>query len=313
MKNLKLSVGRIALGGMLALGLTNRVTSNDMATVYASSIEDDLIPFLEDGKVLQLVKLEVDSHSEILFGYLYVQDNCIFLENPLKDKTYNLSETDKNHNVHIAYCEAKQVFPEEVASDFGITKEMAEETVSNIFVIEKTASNQYFQFPYDTFAGPFIDSDQLKDVKNYGIFDSPDLWFFHDTFDESQLKERKENKLELGYYENTGIIPYYSTIYQTEPSGFTEASGIISKYYMFDEMGNKVASFDTQKDLEKFLEENSCLDEYTWKAALCTNGDVDDLLDQIMNDHAISSENAAYFIDYDISTTTNSKRKRYNN
>ena len=182
-------------------------------------------------------------------------------------------------------------------------------------MVKKSVATENFTHYFPTFDAPWMNNYDFSTC-NYGKFDDS-LWMFPKVYDESQIKntdvKTPENTLQLGYYENNTVLPYYSTVYQTEPSGLTEASGIITKYYMLDEKGNKVASFATQKELDEFLDENQdIVGAYTWKAALCTNGNTDDLLDQIMNNHAISSKNATYFIDYDISATYGSKRKIFN-
>ena len=86
------------------------------------------------------------------------------------------------------------------------------------------------------------------------IFGDDYNMFFGSLYDESMLqKEKKPNPLELGQEENT-LHAYYESAFQKEPTGFKSESGILVRYYVFNKEGEQVATVDTQKDVDTFLE-----------------------------------------------------------
>jgi len=317
MKNINVGITRFVLGSILALGLTNQITKEEVPQVYAKSIdeEDDLIRFKEDGKFLQMIELTVGDYQELLLGYLYVQDDCVYLENPMKNGLYNLSELDKQYDACVVFCDAMEVLPSEITFGEGITGKQTQEIIDSFKVVEKTITmDDDFNFSYRTFVGPNVDGEHLKMTK-VGLFNR-DYVMFLSTFDEAELKASKGKQdqeiLSLGYYENHDLLPYYNSADQEVPSGFTNDSGVIIKYFAFDRMGKPVASFSTQAEIEEFRNKNiDNLDEYTWKAALYIGSNVDQILDEIMNNQIVSSEYTTYFIDYEIKSKNQQYTKRF--
>lgn len=311
MKDLKIRIGKFALGSMLALGLVSKFTNQEMSTVYAAStdeVEDDLIKFTENGKKLQLVNVRVgdtDHYEKTVFGYLYVYNNSVYLEDKINDSTTNLSELDSEYGCQLVYTDAKNVIPTELKENEGITKEQATE-ISNRFqviTVEHKADSGFgiSYFYTETFSAPGFDSKNLP-ISNYGIFGEDDYnLFFGSLYDEYLLqKEKNLNpwQLELGQ-EESALHAYYETAYQTEPSGFKDESGILLKYYALNKEGEIVASLGTQEEVDEFLEmHQEELDNYQWKAAFYKGNQVDEMLDYLQNNQEVPSKNITYFIDY---------------
>lgn len=310
MKDLKIRMSKLALGSILALGLVSKFANQGMPTVYAAStdeVEDDLIKFTENGKKLQLVNVRVgdtDHYEKTVFGYLYVYNDSVYLEDKINDSISNLSELDSKYGCRIVYTGAKNVIPTGLKEKDGITKEQATE-ISNRFqviIVEHTISsgfaNSYFYT--ETFSAPGFDNENLP-ISNYGIFEGNYSMFFGSLYDEYLLqKEKNPNpwQLELGQEEST-LHAYYETAYQTEPSGFKDESGILLKYYVLNKEGEPVASLGTQEEVDEFLEmHQEELDNYQWKAAFYKGNQVDEMLDYLQNNQEVPSKNITYFIDY---------------
>ncbi len=311
MKDLKIRMSKLALGSILALGLVSKFVNQEMPTVYAASTdeaEDDLIKFTENGKKLQLVSVKVgdtDYYEKSVFGYLYVYNNSVYLEDKINDSTTNLSELNSKYGCRIVYTDAKDVVPNELKENEGITKEQATE-ISNRFevtTVEHEADSGFgiSYFYIETFSAPGFDSKKLS-VSNYGRFGEDDYdIFFGSLYDEYLLqKEKNPNtwQLELGQEEST-LHAYYESVYQTEPSGFKDESGILLKYYVLNKEGEPVASLGTQEEVDEFLEKHyEELDNYQWKAAFYKGNQVDEMLDYLQNNQEVPSKNITYFIDY---------------
>lgn len=120
------------------------------------------------------------------------------------------------------------------------------------------------------------------------------------------LEDRINLCLSLGnYFENPGHTPYYTSIYDTAPKGFTNKSGLIVGFYAFsyDEDATKyVASLTNVQQLENFVQEH--LDEcqnYIWKIALYTGDNQQEIYNMLQTKKKIPYQYFSYFVDYDIS------------
>ena len=308
MGNLKVKIGRLALSGILALGYISKFSNQEVPIAYASTIDetdDDFIKFTDSGKKLQLVGVGVGDNLDFgkpIFGYLYVYENSVYLEDKINDSITNLSELDSKYGCQIVYTDAKNVVPTELKENNGITKEQATEISSRFkttLVVHGLGSGfGTSYFCTQTFSAPGFDNENLP-VSNYGIFGDDYNMFFGSLYDESMLqKEKKPNPLELGQEENT-LHAYYESAFQKEPTGFKSESGIPVRYYVFNKEGEQVATVDTQKDVDTFLELHlDDLDNYYWRAAFYKGNNVDEILDYIQNNQEVPSKEITYFIDY---------------
>lgn len=311
MENIKIRITRLVLGSLLALGLASKITSQEIPTVYAAPTDetnDDLIKFTEDGKKLQFINVRIGDADPLfeknLFGYLYVYNNFVYLEDKTNSCVSNLSELDREYGCQIVYTDAKNVMPTKLKENQGITKEQATE-ISNRFQVTtvKHSIDSGFGISYfytKTFSAPGFDNENLHtSVSNHDIFGADYDMIFGSLYDKYLLpKEKSENPLELGQEENT-LHAYYGTASQTEPSGFKDESGILLKYYAYNKEGEKVASLGTWKEIDEFLETHQYeLNDYYWKAAFYAGNNVDEMLDYLQNNQEVPVENISYFIDY---------------
>lgn len=311
MENIKIGIGRLVIGSMLALGLASKFSNQEIANVYAASIdeaEDDLIKFTENGKKLQLIGLRVGkyvgNYEKIMFGYLYIYDGSVYLEDKIDNCTTNLSELDREYGCFIVYSDAKDVVPSELKENDGLTKEQALE-ISNRFEITEVehsfvSPNGSSYFYTETFSAPGFDNKDLH-VSGYSRFGEDDDFFFRSLYDKYMIqKEKNPTPLELGQKEST-LHAYYTTASQTEPSGFKKEPGILFKYYAFNKKGEKIASLATQEEIDEFLRiHQDELNDYYWRAAFCRENKVDEVLDYLQNNQEVPAQDITYFIDYKI-------------
>ena len=317
MKNLKVRIGRLALSSILALGYISKF-NEEASIVYAATIDevdDDFIKFTDNGKKLQLVNVSVGDNrnfEKTVFGYLYVYDNSVYLEDKINDIITNLSELYNEYGCQIVYTDAKNVIPTELKENNGITKEQAT-GISRRFKVTlvKHIMDSGFGYSYfytKTFSALGFDNENL-DVSNYSIFGDDYDMFFGSLYDEYLLSKEKNSNplenptpLELGQKEST-LHAYYSSASQKEPSGFKNESGILIGYYAFNKEGEQVASLKTQEEIDKFLKlHQDELNDYSYRASFYKGDNVDEMLDYIQNNQEIPSENITYFKDYKIPT-----------
>jgi len=310
MKDLKIKISRIALESILALGLVSKFTVLEIPNVYAATIDeadDDLIKFTDNGKKLQLVNVSVGDNrnfGKTVFGYLYIYNNSVYLEDKINDSITNLSELDRDYGCQIVYTDAENVIPTELQENNGITKEQAIKISSRfkVTLVEHTMDSGfgYSYFYTKTFSASGFDNENLA-VSNYGIFGDDYDMFFGSLYDKYMLQqEENPNPLELGQKEST-LHAYYSSASQKEPSGFKNESGILIKYYAFNKAGEQVATLETQEEIDEFLKlHQDELNDYYWRAAFYKGNNVDEMLDYIQNNQEIPSENITYFKDYKI-------------
>ena len=149
-----------------------------------------------------------------------------------------------------------------------------------------------------------IEVSEYSEPNPFSKFEKFNFEVLDDTKSPS-LEEQINLILTLGnYYENPGLIPYYTSIYDTKPLGYTNKSGIIVGYYAFkinDDGKEYVASLKNIYQIEEFITHH--LDEcanYTWKVALYTGTNEKEILEIIQNKTAVPYQNFSYFVDYDI-------------
>ena len=115
-------------------------------------------------------------------------------------------------------------------------------------------------------------------------------------------KREQEMPFSFGDYEINTAIPYYRTIYDSKPTGYTEASGLIISYYALEQTETqlaKIATFKTQEELEAFLMINRDRD-LIWKAGYYIGNEVDELKAMINSGKEIPYTYISFFIDYNV-------------
>ena len=153
----------------------------------------------------------------------------------------------------------------------------------NIFLKEKSSIKE---IPHSSKDVPHpIEVSEDSEPNPFSKFEKFNFEVLDDTKSPS-LEEQINLILTLGnYYENPGLIPYYTSIYDTKPSGYTNKSGIIVGYYAFkitDDGKEYVASLKNIYQIEEFITHH--LDEcanYTWKVALYTGTNEKEILEII--------------------------------
>lgn len=108
------------------------------------------------------------------------------------------------------------------------------------------------------------------------------------------------------YEENEGKRSYYTSIYDNEATGMTEQSGIVIRYFAFQN-GNLVASIATEEELRIFIENNNA-EEYIWKSAISCL-DYQALASYIEQGLEIPLQYTTFFTDYTPSKTLAKERK----
>lgn len=303
----KLSLKKLLLGSLLALQLTNIINDNSLSEVYAKeeqNLEDDKIYLEEDGKTLQLIGFKVNGYESIIFGYLYVKEDSIYLKDASDGRIYNLTKIGENYIQlsPIIHCTALQVLTEEQIARGYITNAEAD-TILSSFSIGKErlrvfAVSDYSEFDFYNFVNN-NDINQPYSAWNTGTR-RLEIWENTEDYDEKlALDNTPNNNYKLGILERYEEYPYYSNIYQTEPTGTTNEMGVIIKYYVLDSNNQKIATLNTQEEVDAFIIEHyNELDNYTWKAAYYNGTHIKDILDAIDNNEPISYVWATRFIDY---------------
>lgn len=119
------------------------------------------------------------------------------------------------------------------------------------------------------------------------------------------LKEPKKEANEpflFGNYATSTTIPYYTTIYDSAPVGYTEVSGLIISYYALEQTETqlvKIATFKTQEELNAFLMINKDRN-LIWKAGYYIGDEVDMLKEMMHSGKEIPHTYISFFIDYNV-------------
>lgn len=119
------------------------------------------------------------------------------------------------------------------------------------------------------------------------------------------LKEKEKEDKKLFSFENYDInhaIPYYTTVYDSEPVGYTETAGLIISYYALEQTGTqlvKIATCKTQEELDSFLMVNKDRN-LIWKAGYYIGNEVDLLKAMINSGKEIPYTYISFFIDYNV-------------
>ena len=120
-----------------------------------------------------------------------------------------------------------------------------------------------------------------------------------------QEKEKEKEDKKLFSFENYEInhaIPYYTTVYDSEPVGYTETAGLIISYYALEQTGTqlvKIATCKTQEELDSFLMVNKDRN-LIWKAGYYIGNEVDLLKAMINSGKEIPYTYISFFIDYNV-------------
>ncbi|MCI9279505.1 MAG: hypothetical protein HFJ02_01730 [Bacilli bacterium] len=172
----------------------------------------------------------------------------------------------------------------------------------NIFLITKSLFKETSDSKKDV-------TDQKEVSSDFDPIPFPKFINFNfDSLDNKISPSLEENLnliLNLGnYFENPGRIPYYTSIYDTNPAGYTNKSGIIVGYYAFKMNGDTkeyVASLKNIYQIEEFIANHleECAN-YTWKVALYTATNENEILEIIQNKTAVPYHYFSYFVDFDI-------------
>jgi hypothetical protein len=132
-------------------------------------------------------------------------------------------------------------------------------------------------------------------------------WLEKENLFPSQEPILEEPKIEempflFGDYEVSATIPYYETIYDSNPVGYTQASGLIISYYALEQTETqltKVATFKTQEELNAFLMINKDRN-LIWKAGYYIGNEVDELKAMINSGFEIPHTYISFFIEYNV-------------
>lgn len=115
-------------------------------------------------------------------------------------------------------------------------------------------------------------------------------------------KREDEVPFLFGNYEISTTIPYYTTIYDSEPVGYTEVTGLIVSYYALEQTETqlaKIATFKTQEELNAFLKINKDRN-LIWKAGYYIGKEVDEVKEMIDSGKEIPHTYISFFIDYNV-------------
>lgn len=304
----KLSLKKLLLSTLLALQLTNIISDNSLREVYGKEeqgLEDDKIYLDEDGKTLQLIGFKVNGYNSILFGYLYIKEDYIYLKDAADGRIYNLTKIGRNYISisPIIYCTASQFLNEEQIARGYITNDEADSILSSIYIDEETIKmfgmTDYSVFDFLTFKNS-NDINQIYGISNTGT-ECIEIWGNTDDYNEQLAPDNTfDNNYKLGILERYEEYPYYSNIYQVEPTGTTNEMGVIIRFYVLDSNNQKIATLNTQDEVDAFIKEHyNELDNYTWKAAYYNGTHIKGILDAIENNEPISYVWATRFIDYE--------------
>ncbi len=303
----KLSLKKFLLGSLIALQLSNGVIGSNLSTVYAKENDEEKILFDENGKMLHMIGMIINDHEEITVGYVFVKDSAVYVEDVRNGKIYNFTNISEYLKYpEILYTEIQNVLPDELKNADFITQEEANELVNRFSITQDTVKlwgmDDLYDYTYETFAAPNFDNKNLR-ISNCSMFNANDVFHsFTVTDDYNEANEELDleaNNYRLGLTEINGSYPIYSNIYQDAPVGEENKMGIITRYYVFNKDGERIATLKTQEQVDEFININvKFLDEYTWKASFYNGYNIDRILDAIENNQPISNETTTYFVDY---------------
>lgn len=304
----KISLKHFLLGSLIALQLSNGIIGSNLSTVYAKENNEEEILFDENGKTLHMIGIIINDHEEITLGYVFVKDHAVYVKDARNGRIYNFTNISEYIKYpEIVYTEIENILPEELKNKTSITYDEANELVNKFNITEWTTKiwgmYEPFDFTYETFAAPDFDNKGLP-IANCSKFDDADdvfhSWTVTDDYDEkNEILDLEANDYKLGLMEITESYPIYSNIYQDTPIGEANKMGIITRYYVFDKEGKRIATLKTQKQVDEFMMANEeKLNEFTWKASFYNGNSIDNILDAIENNQPVSYESTTYFIDY---------------
>lgn len=304
----KMTFKKFILGSLMALQLSNGFMGTNMNEVQAQEEISTEIEFNENGKKLHMIGIIIDNYEAITLGYVFVKDHAIYVKDALDGRLYNFTKLSEYLQYpEIIYTEIENVLPEELKDRTSISKEEAFALVSDFYITNQTVKlwgmDDLFDYTYETFGAEGFDNEKLH-ITNCGIFDNPDDVFHEftvtDDYDEElEVIDGTENNYKLGLLEVDNSYPIYSNIYAEEALREEDKMGIITRYYVFNKWGERIATLKTQEEVDEFIiSHEDELDSYSFKASFYNGTNVDRILDAIANNQPISYETTTYFIDY---------------
>lgn len=308
----KISFKRLLLGTLMALQITNAIGATGITTAYAKESTSEEILLDENGKELHMIGIIIDDYESITLGYIYSKDDCVYVKDAIDGRIYNFTRISERLNYQaypeIVFTEAENILPEELKDASILTKEEAKELVRRFSITDKSYDmsgilGQDFVYTYQTFSSPGFDNENLHIANTSKFDDANDVFYSFTVSDEynpdEEIIDYKANNFKLGILDTATTHPVYSNIYQTEQIGTSDKMGVITKFYVFDETGKRIATLKTQSEIDAFVSKHGDnVYKYTWKAAYYTGPSVDNILNLIAQNKEVSYTATSYFTDY---------------
>lgn len=316
----KRELKKFLIGALIALQLNFVTNPNSLRNVYAQEIEEesDNIYLEENGKELLLIAITYKDYKYITVGYKFPKDNAIWVKDAIDVRSYNMNRISEFLNYpELVYTEIENVLPGYLKNRVYLTKDEAIDLISDFRVVE-TKTQLYdgdgllYDFYYQTFEKQGFNNADLH-IANSSLFENPYDVFnsstLEDNYDENkEIINEYENNFKLGFFENPGIYKCYKTIYDEKEINMNSKGGIITRFYVFDEVGKYITSLYTQKQIDAFISEHQDnLASYTWKAAIHLADNAEETLIDIQNNQVVPSSNITYFISYKPKTLAQKK------
>lgn len=325
----KLALKKFLIRSLIALELTNGFLNTNTQEVYAkdsieieNNNEEDRILIVENNKNLLLIALTCGDYKYVTLGYKFSKDNAVWFKDAMNGRSYNMNRIEKfidKTYPELVYTEIENVLPEELKNRDYLTKEEAQNLISRFSVVDVTIqlsglTEEYYDFIYQSFAGERIKNSKDLHTANCSLFRDPYDVFnrsnVEDEFDEkTEIIDKEAMNFKLGFYEYPGIYECYKTIYDANAYKKNYQGGLITRFYVFDENGNKLASLYTQNQIDSFIEEHKDkVYSYTWKAAIHLGENDEEVLIAIQNNEVVPSKESTNFISYKPKTNSLTKK-----
>lgn len=299
---------RLLLGTLMALEITNGLGST-IPTAYAKEIPSEEILMDDAGKELHAIGIIIDDYEAITLGYIFAKDDALYVRDAIDGRLYNLTKISEHiHYPEIVFTEVENVLPDRLKKDSSISKSDAEDIVSNLSIVDIDMEmtgimGPDYVFTYQSFAGPGLESDNLH-IANSSKFDAPDDVFYSFTVSDEynpdeEIIDYSANNFKLGILDTAKTHQVYSNIYQKQGICTSDKMGVITRFYVFDTDGRRIATLKTQREVDEFVaKHDSDVFKFKWKASYYTGPSVDNVLNLIKDNKVVSSDATSYFIDY---------------
>lgn len=307
----KIGFKRLVLGTLMALQLTNG-TGATLSTAYAKEIPNNEILVEESGKELHMIGIIIDDYESITVGYIYSKDGCVYVKDAIDGRIYNFTNISESLNTQeypeIVFTEIENVLPDDLKDATKLTREEATNLIQRFSLTDFTFGMpgigvDDYDVTIQSFAAPGIDTEKLHVVNSSKFDDAAEIVYSFTVTDnynpEEEIIDLAVNNFRLGILDTATTHPVYSDIYSKTPICTSDKMGVIIRYYVFDKSGKRIATLNTQKEIDAFVEDHEKdIYEFKWKAAYYTGPSVDNVLNLISQNKPVSYEATSYFTDY---------------